>query len=350
MRSSDDERQAAVAAFERGLDGLRVRVAADHPAHPDPGDAGHAAAAGGPAARPLHRAEGRAVSPAEQLSGTIWTQGTRILSDVGNRPVRPEEIPVGGLVNGIPANLEEVEHETGNLNARAKAAIILVRMRPEEIVSQQGEGWDYQGVLAFSKICTHVGCPISLYEQRTHHLLCPCHQSTFDLADSGNVVFGPAARAHAAAARSRWMTRATWSRRATSTNPSDLASGSADECRDQGRRQGRRLAGGPPAQRQLAAPADEQGLPRPLVVHARRDRAVLVHRRPADRRVPHAVVQPVDDRGRVRRLLRPAQGRQDERVVRLGAAHLVRRPRRACCCARSTTGRRCSSWPRSRCT
>ncbi len=67
-------------------------------------------------------------------------------------------------------------------------------MRPEEVVSEQGDGWGYQGILAYSKICTHVGCPISLYEQRTHHLLCPCHQSTFDLADSGNVVFGPAAR------------------------------------------------------------------------------------------------------------------------------------------------------------
>ena len=51
------------------------------------------------------------------------------------------------------------------------------------------------GILCYSKICTHVGCPISLWEQQTHHLLCPCHQSTFDLGDSGVVVFGPAARA-----------------------------------------------------------------------------------------------------------------------------------------------------------
>ena len=58
----------------------------------------------------------------------------------------------------------------------------------------QGDGWDYQGIVAYSKICTHVGCPIALYEHRTHHLLCPCHQSTFDLADAGNVIFGPAAR------------------------------------------------------------------------------------------------------------------------------------------------------------
>jgi ubiquinol-cytochrome c reductase iron-sulfur subunit len=48
--------------------------------------------------------------------------------------------------------------------------------------------------LCYSKICTHVGCPISLYEQQTRHVLCPCHQSTFDLADNGKVLFGPAAR------------------------------------------------------------------------------------------------------------------------------------------------------------
>jgi ubiquinol-cytochrome c reductase iron-sulfur subunit len=50
------------------------------------------------------------------------------------------------------------------------------------------------GILCYSKICTHVGCPISLWEQQTHHLLCPCHQSTFDLADNGKVIFGPAGR------------------------------------------------------------------------------------------------------------------------------------------------------------
>ncbi len=133
-------------------------------------------------------------SPAEILSTTIWHGGSRIVSDGTYRPVRPEDLPVGGLISAVPADLQEVEELQGNLNARGKAAIILIRMEPDEIRSQQGDGWDYQGILAYSKICTHVGCPIALYEQRTHHLLCPCHQSTFDLADSGNVVFGPAAR------------------------------------------------------------------------------------------------------------------------------------------------------------
>jgi len=133
-------------------------------------------------------------SPAEILSTTLWRKGTRIVSDGTYQPVKATDLPVGGLVSAVPADLQKVEEVDGNLNARGKSAIILVRMQPDQIRSQQGEGWDYQGILAYSKICTHVGCPIALYEQRTHHLLCPCHQSTFDLADAGNVVFGPAAR------------------------------------------------------------------------------------------------------------------------------------------------------------
>jgi ubiquinol-cytochrome c reductase iron-sulfur subunit len=69
-------------------------------------------------------------------------------------------------------------------------------MQPEDITPlPERENWGVDGILAYSKICTHVGCPISLWEQQTHHLLCPCHQSTFDLADNGKVIFGPAARA-----------------------------------------------------------------------------------------------------------------------------------------------------------
>lgn len=132
--------------------------------------------------------------PGTLLRTTKWEEGLRIVTDPTMRALRPEDIPVGGLVNAIPENLLEIEEHDENLNERGKVSIILVRMNPADIVSQQGDGWDHEGILAFSKLCTHVGCPISLYQQRTHHLLCPCHQSTFDLADSGNVVFGPAAR------------------------------------------------------------------------------------------------------------------------------------------------------------
>ena len=141
---------------------------------------------------PTEATEG--LSPVELLSTTAWVEGMPIVTDGTYFKLRPEDIPVGGLVSALPENIMEIQEEEHNLNARGKAAIILVRMEPDEIRAQQGDGWDYQGILAYSKICTHVGCPIALYEHRTHHLLCPCHQSTFDLADAGNVVFGPAAR------------------------------------------------------------------------------------------------------------------------------------------------------------
>jgi ubiquinol-cytochrome c reductase iron-sulfur subunit len=136
--------------------------------------------------------------PQDKKFHTVWRKGTRLLSDVSGQPLLASDIPVGNLVNAIPEGLHELEEETKNLNDRAKAVIIVVRIDPNDIRSQQGgteeQPWDYNGVLAFSKVCTHVGCPISLYEQRTHHLLCPCHQSTYDLADSGRVIFGPASR------------------------------------------------------------------------------------------------------------------------------------------------------------
>lgn len=137
--------------------------------------------------------------PGNSLNTTLWRPGMRVVLDVTGAPIRPSDIPIGGIVSAMPAVLPTVQEATGTQNARAKNVVILVRLNPSEILAQQGgtdnEPWDYQGILCFSKICTHVGCPIALYEQRTHHLLCPCHQSTFDLADAANVIFGPAARA-----------------------------------------------------------------------------------------------------------------------------------------------------------
>lgn len=134
---------------------------------------------------------------------TVWKKGMRVVNDVSGVPLRPEDIEVGQLINAQPAIFfpaegeEEAEiHGTELLQAKSKASVIVVRMRPEDITPSPGrENWGIDGILCYSKICTHVGCPISLWEQQTHHLLCPCHQSTFDLADNGKVIFGPAHRA-----------------------------------------------------------------------------------------------------------------------------------------------------------
>lgn len=133
---------------------------------------------------------------------TVWKPGMRVVNDVTARPIRPADLQVGQLVNGEPAVFFEEDeegeplfHGTELLAAKSKAAVIVVRMRPEAVRASPGrENWGIDGILCYSKICTHVGCPISLWEQQTHHLLCPCHQSTFDLADNGKVIFGPAHR------------------------------------------------------------------------------------------------------------------------------------------------------------
>ena len=129
------------------------------------------------------------------IATTIWSEGIRLVNDVTYVPIKAEQVQIGQLINAQPENLQEL-HGTEFLQEKAKASIIVVRMNPNTIkIPDSRQDWHVGGILCYSKICTHVGCPISLWEQQTHHLLCPCHQSTFDLGDSGVVVFGPAARA-----------------------------------------------------------------------------------------------------------------------------------------------------------
>lgn len=131
---------------------------------------------------------------AATIERTIWTQGVRLVNDITYVPIKAADLEIGQLVNGEPEKLKDLQGVEFN-QEKAKAAIIVVRMDPNSIkIPQSRKDWQVGGILCYSKICTHVGCPISLWEQQTHHLLCPCHQSTFDLGDSGVVVFGPAAR------------------------------------------------------------------------------------------------------------------------------------------------------------
>ncbi|NUU20603.1 MAG: Rieske (2Fe-2S) protein [Streptomycetaceae bacterium] len=140
--------------------------------------------------------------PGTKLRHTWWGKNgkngrTVIINENTRQPLRPEHIVKGSLTMARPQGLNPEDDGKINeeyLDEMGKAAILLVRLEPDEIKSKKQLEWSYEGIVAYSKICTHVGCPIGLYEQQTHHLLCPCHQSTFDLADDGAVVFGPAAR------------------------------------------------------------------------------------------------------------------------------------------------------------
>ena len=120
------------------------------------------------------------------MATTAWREGVRLIRQNGT-PVRLGDLQIGAVESVFP----DVEHGT----KMADAPTLLIRMQPEDLQAEPGrEDWSYQGHIAYSSICTHLGCPVKLYEQQTHHLFCPCHQSTF-AADRGcEVVFGPAAR------------------------------------------------------------------------------------------------------------------------------------------------------------
>ncbi|GAA3096319.1 Rieske 2Fe-2S domain-containing protein [Streptomyces rectiviolaceus] len=131
--------------------------------------------------------------PEDKLRHTLWSKGKLLVNMNTNEPLRPSDIQVGSLTFAKPEGLEEHDHDFQK--EIAKAALMIVRIQPDNIKDKQELEWSHDGVVAYSKICTHVGCPISLYEQQTHHVLCPCHQSTFDLSDGARVIFGPAGHA-----------------------------------------------------------------------------------------------------------------------------------------------------------
>ena len=192
--SSDEDRAAAIAAFQAGVDdsGIARRPLIRNSL------IGALGLVGLPFVLMLRDL---GPVPGDKLAHTVWQKGMRLTNDVAGTPIKPEDVEIGQLINGEPAVFfeekdgEPVYEGVSLQDAKAKAAIIIVRMKPSDITPlKERENWGVEGILCYSKICTHVGCPISLWEQQTHHLLCPCHQSTFDLADNGKVIFGPAGR------------------------------------------------------------------------------------------------------------------------------------------------------------
>lgn len=131
-------------------------------------------------------------TPAEAYSHTLWKQGTRLTKDPTGDPILASDVTIGSVFHVIPDGLDEA---SDRLEEKGKAAVLLMRLEPGDLHTSKGrENWNYNGIVAYSKICTHVGCPVALYEQQTHHLLCPCHQSQFDITREAEVIFGPAVR------------------------------------------------------------------------------------------------------------------------------------------------------------
>ena len=121
-------------------------------------------------------------NPGPVLTTSPFRKGTRLVRDDGT-PVKADDLATGGVLTVFPE---------GDLTDEF-AQTLLLRLQPGRNEPRSGrEGWTPQDLAAYSKICTHAGCPVGLYQERLGQLLCPCHQSTFDVYDGCRPIFGPA--------------------------------------------------------------------------------------------------------------------------------------------------------------
>ncbi len=177
LASSEEEIAAFTADFEAGESSLRSRrllVAT----------AGGACAALGVAFLfPLRSLGPR---PGRGLKETAYRKAPiRVVTEDGN-PVRPADLAIDGVVTVWPE---------GHTDA-ADASTLLIHLRPDQDFRPHAgrRDWTVEDIVAYSKLCTHVGCPVGLYQAQLGLLLCPCHQSTFNVLRSAQPIFGPAAR------------------------------------------------------------------------------------------------------------------------------------------------------------
>jgi ubiquinol-cytochrome c reductase iron-sulfur subunit len=112
---------------------------------------------------------------------------------------RPEDLAAGSIATVFPYKRSWSETEAHKALRASDSPVMLIRLRPDQaakVTARTGQvGFNYGDFYAYSKICTHLGCPASLYEAQTARLLCPCHQSQFDMLEYAKPIFGPATRA-----------------------------------------------------------------------------------------------------------------------------------------------------------
>jgi ubiquinol-cytochrome c reductase iron-sulfur subunit len=122
--------------------------------------------------------------PGNSLFVTKWRRNSRVVNEQGE-PVNVADLEVGGVITVFPL---------GFVGA-ADSQTLLIRLSDTDVTTRPGrETWAPKGYVAYSKVCTHAGCPVGLYQQSIERLLCPCHQSTFEVANGATPVFGPATR------------------------------------------------------------------------------------------------------------------------------------------------------------
>jgi len=127
-------------------------------------------------------------TPGKTLDRTNWKPDIRLV-DINGRPIHRADLEVGGFMTVFP------EGFTDSDTYKAVDQTVLIRPVKEPFVTKPGrESWTPDEYVAYSKVCTHAGCPVGLYQELLLQLLCPCHQSLFDVTKGAQPVFGPAPR------------------------------------------------------------------------------------------------------------------------------------------------------------
>ena len=161
------------------------------------------------------------VPTADGKKAVLWTSGwtprfkgetiylARATGMPGESPyvkMRPEDLDAGGMETVFPWRESDGDGTTVESHERlseiamgVRNPVMLIRIKPTDmprVVKRKGqESFNFGELFAFTKVCSHLGCPSSLYEQQTYRILCPCHQSQFDALHFAKPIFGPAARA-----------------------------------------------------------------------------------------------------------------------------------------------------------
>jgi ubiquinol-cytochrome c reductase iron-sulfur subunit len=136
------------------------------------------------------------------FNGDVYNNGKPVyLARMDGTKIRPEEVSIGGQITVFPLLYNEQNEFVGATNEYADSPTLLIHLREQDARTTErnakpvNKGAQFGNLVAYTKICSHAGCPASLYEQQTNRLLCPCHQSQFQITDNARPVFGPASRA-----------------------------------------------------------------------------------------------------------------------------------------------------------
>jgi ubiquinol-cytochrome c reductase iron-sulfur subunit len=134
--------------------------------------------------------------PKDEFEVSDWKAGT-VLVDSSGKPVRRETLVPGGIMTVYPRNQMRIENGQVTFTDQGLATdqTVLIRLPGGAFTTMPGrEDWTPDGYVAYSKVCTHLGCPVGLYERELELLVCPCHQSMFNVRNGAVPQFGPAPR------------------------------------------------------------------------------------------------------------------------------------------------------------